>query len=90
MKKTFFFTYRPDNRAKTVGVLRLFLALLNVNKLPDDVGHRGRDIGDDFWVPEIGSDNSCFLFILFLYPRVVPSRFSKRLSFLGDDFRFWS
>ena len=49
-----------------------------------------RDSVNDFWVPEKGSDNSRFLFILFLYPHVVPSRFSKQLSFLGADFRFWS
>ena len=49
-----------------------------------------RDSGNDFRVPEIGLDNSCFSFILFLYPHVVPSRFSNRLSFLGADFRFWS
>ena len=35
--------------------------------------------GNNFQVPEIGSNNSRFSFILFLYPRVVPSRFSKRL-----------
>ena len=49
-----------------------------------------RDSGNDFRVPEIGLDNSCFSFILFLYPHVVPSRFSNRLSFLGADFHFWS
>ena len=37
-----------------------------------------RDSGNDSWIPKIGSDNSCFSFILFLYPHVVPSRFSKR------------
>ena len=31
-----------------------------------------------------------FLVYLFSYPHVVPSRSSKRLSFLGADFRFWS
>ena len=49
-----------------------------------------RDSGNDFRVPEMGSDKSRFSFILFLYPLVVPSRFSKRLLFLGADFRFWS
>ena len=34
-----------------------------------------RDSGNDFRVPEIGSDNSRFSFIVFLYPHVVPSRF---------------
>ena len=32
----------------------------------------------------------CFLFILFSYPHVIPSCFSKRSSFLGTDFHFWS
>ena len=50
----------------------------------------GRDSGNDFRGPEIGSDTSCFSFILFSYPHVVPSRFSKRSSFLGTDCRFWS
>ena len=49
-----------------------------------------RDSGNDFWVPKIGLDNSHFSLILFLYPHVVPSRSSKRLSFLGADFCFWS
>ena len=49
-----------------------------------------RDCGNDFWVPEIGSDNSRFTFILFLYPHVVPSRSFKWPSFLGADFHFWS
>ena len=51
---------------------------------------RSRDSGNDFRIPEIGLDNSRFLFILFLYPQVVPSHSSKRLSFLGADFHFWS
>ena len=51
---------------------------------------RTRDSGNDFRIPKIGSDNSRFSFILFLYPHVVPSRSSKRPSFLGADFRFWS
>ena len=51
---------------------------------------RSRDNGNDFRIPEIGLDNSRFLFILFLYPQVVPSRSAKRPSFLGADFRFWS
>ena len=51
-----------------------------------DFDHQtGRDSGNDFRVPEIGSDNSRFKFILFSYPHVVPhvvpSRFSKQLSF---------
>ena len=50
---------------------------------------QGRDSGNNFQVPEIGSDNNCFLFILFSYPHVVPSRFFKRPSFLGTDFCFW-
>ena len=36
----------------------------------------GRDSGNNFWVPEMGSDNSRFSFILFLYPHVVSSHFS--------------
>ena len=36
-----------------------------------------RDSGNDFWVPKIGSDNSGFSLILFSYPHVVPSHFSK-------------
>ena len=48
------------------------------------------DSGNDFRVPEIGSDNSCFSFILFLYPHVVPSHSSKWPSFLRADFCFWS
>ena len=38
----------------------------------------------------VASSFRCFSFILLLYPHVVPSHFSKRLSFLGTDFRFWS
>ena len=41
-----------------------------------------KDSGNYFRGPKIGSDNSCSSFILFLYPHVVPSRFSKRQSFL--------
>ena len=51
---------------------------------------QGRDSGNDFRVPKIGLDYSRFLFILFLYPQDVPSRFTKRPSFLGTDFHFWS
>ena len=51
---------------------------------------RGRESGNDFRVPEIGLKNSCFSFILFPYPHVIPSCFSKWLSFLGADFRFWN
>ena len=32
----------------------------------------GRDSGNDFRVPKIGSDNSRFSFILFSYHHVVP------------------
>ena len=52
--------------------------------------HGSRDSGNDFRIPEIASDSSCFLFILFLYPHVIPSHFSKQLLFLGADFCFWS
>ena len=51
---------------------------------------KSRDSGKDFRIPEIGLDNSRFSFILFSYTRVIPSRLSKRPSFLGTDFRFWS
>ena len=44
-----------------------------------------RDSGNDFRVPEIGSDNGHFSFL-----HVVSSHFSKQMSFLGYDFRFWS
>ena len=44
-----------------------------------------RDSGNDFQVPEIGSDNSHFLFILVLYPRVVPSRFLELTFVSGAD-----
>ena len=54
------------------------------------LGPGARDSGKDFGFPEIGLDNSCFSFILFSYPHVIPSRFSKRLLFLGADFHFWS
>ena len=49
-----------------------------------------RDSGNNFRVPEIGSDNNRFSFILFSYPHVIPSCSSKRPSFLGADFHFWS
>ena len=51
---------------------------------------QSRDSGNDFRIPVIASDNSRFLFILFSYPHVISSRYSKGLSFLGADFRFWS
>ena len=51
---------------------------------------KGRDSGNDFRISQIASDNSRFLFNLFLYPHVIPSLFTKQLSFLGTDFRFWS
>ena len=74
----------PDLTTKTmVGGCNLLAILCYVTPV-------SRDSGNDFWVPEIGSENSHFLFILFLYPHVVPNRFSKRLLFLGADFRFWS
>ena len=50
--------------------------------------HQGTDSGNDFRIPKIALDNSRFLFNLFSYPHVVPSRFSKRLSFLGTDLTF--
>ena len=51
----------------------------------------GRDSGNNFRIPEIGSDNSRFLFISFLNPQGVPSRFSWVLSDLTlNERRSWS
>ena len=49
-----------------------------------------RDSGNYFRIPEIALDSCRFSFILFSYPHVVPSCFSKQLLFLGADFCFWS
>ena len=44
------------------------------------ITQQSRDSGNDFLRAEIGSDNSRFSFILFLYLHVVPSCFSVKLS----------
>ena len=49
-----------------------------------------RDSGNDFWVPEIGSDNGPFSFIFFSFPHVVSSCLFKQMLVLGTDFHFWS
>ena len=64
--------------------------LLTIGQSQTCVRSQSRDSGNDFRILEIMSDNSRFLFNLFLYPHVVPSRFSKRMSFFGTDYRFWS
>ena len=44
-----------------------------------------RNSGNNFWVPKRGSDSSPYLFILFLYPHVVPSGFLELTFFSGAD-----
>ena len=65
-----------------IEMILLFLALLLHASVKDPLC---RDSGNDFRVPEIGSDNSGFSFILFSYPHVIPSSSSTRPSFLGAD-----
>ena len=74
--------FRGRFRRSAILVSRLDLKILK--QVP------GRDSGNDFRGPEIGSDNSCFSFILFSYPHVVPSGSSKsEVPNHRDRSRYW-
>ena len=45
-----------------------------------------RDSGNDFWIPEIASDNGRFSFILFSFSHVISTRFFKECRFLELTF----
>ena len=82
----FFFSDIPESTWDDENLLFYFFDLEKLQYTKQPLGHpSARDSGNDFRIPEIVSDNSCFSFNLFSYPHVVRSRFLELTFVSGAD-----